>query len=98
MGFVNGDTEASPDTAPGYSTSAGPTSGVDSYTVTPGAAADVNYTISYVSGMLEILPAPLTISAVTKHESMALPIPRSPQPIWDLSTMRTRRFWPTRLP
>jgi hypothetical protein len=66
MGFVNGDMEASLDTPPSYSTSAGPTSGVDAYTVTPSGAADVNYTISYVNGMLEIFPAPLTITAINK--------------------------------
>jgi hypothetical protein len=46
-GFVNGDTEADLDTAVSISRAEG--ENVDTYTITPSAAADSNYTVSFVT-------------------------------------------------
>ena len=62
-GFVNGDTPASLAMLPTFSTSATTGSDVGSYAIAVGRAADVDYTITYVSGTLTVLPAPSTITA-----------------------------------
>jgi hypothetical protein len=68
-GLVNGDTPAtfddSPDAPPTLTTSPA-TSHAGSYVIAVSSAADPNYTISYLNGMLTINPAPLTISADNK--------------------------------
>lgn len=62
-GFVNGDTAANLDTPPAFYSSASIASGVGMYLITPLAAADANYAISYFPGTLEITPAPLIVRA-----------------------------------
>ena len=46
-GFVNGDREADLDTGVSISRAVG--EDVDTYTITPSAAADSNYTVSFVT-------------------------------------------------
>src|SRR5205823_12076552 len=63
-GFVNGDTAASLTTPPTVSTTATAASAVGAYPITAsGAAANANYTITYVNGTLTVTPATLTITA-----------------------------------
>lgn len=63
-GFVNGDTAASLTTQPGFTTPAGPTDSVGFYPLFVSSAASRNYTISFIPGTLDVVPAPLTITAV----------------------------------
>ncbi len=76
-GFVNGDTSASLTTEPTLSTTATISSDVSGnpYTITASGAADSNYAISYASGILNVTPAELTITAdnQTKAYGAALP-------------------------
>jgi hypothetical protein len=80
-GLVNGDTpatfSASPNTSPTVTTTATAASHVagSPYAITAAAAADPDYTISYVAGSLTVTPAPLTATAVnqTKVYGAALP-------------------------
>src|SRR6202012_160699 len=60
-GFVNGNTSLA--TPPTVSTTATPASPVGTYPVTASGAADPNYTITYVPGVLTIGPAALTLTA-----------------------------------
>ncbi len=60
-GFVNGDTEADLDTGVSISRAAG--ENVDTYTITPSAAADSNYTVSFVTADFTITAADLTVTA-----------------------------------
>jgi hypothetical protein len=60
-GFVNGDTEADLDTGVSISRAAG--EDVDTYTITPSAAADSNYTVSFVTADFTITAADLTVTA-----------------------------------
>jgi hypothetical protein len=53
-GFVNGDTEASLDTPATFSTTAIKTSPLGQYPITPSGAADINYAITFVNGILTI--------------------------------------------
>lgn len=69
-GFVNGDTPASLDTPVSLTTSATTASGVGIYPVTAGAAADVNYQITFVAGSLSVTPAALTIRADDKSRKL----------------------------
>ena len=64
-GLVNGDTSASLTTAPRFSTTATAGSSVSGspYTIGASGAADADYTINYVAGLLTVTPAPLTITA-----------------------------------
>ena len=64
-GFVNGDTAASLTTLPTLSTTATAASHVSGnpYTISASGAVDADYTISYVSGVLTVVPKSLTISA-----------------------------------
>ncbi|NCA31092.1 MAG: hypothetical protein EBS93_10310, partial [Chitinophagia bacterium] len=66
-GLVNGD--LAPTTLPTISTTALASSPVDTYPITVSAAADVNYTINYVSGTLTVNKAPLTITAENKTKA-----------------------------
>ena len=60
-GFVNGEDEADLDTEVSISRAVG--EDVDTYTITPSAAADSNYTISFVTADFTITAAPLTVTA-----------------------------------
>ena len=60
-GFQGTDTEADLDTAVSISRAAG--EDVDTYTITPSAAADSNYTVSFVTADFTITPAGLTVTA-----------------------------------
>ena len=76
-GFVNGDTAASLTTQPALTTTATVSShvGGSPYSITASGAADSDYTISYVPGILTVTPAGLTITAdnQTKVYGAALP-------------------------
>jgi hypothetical protein len=67
-GLVNGDTAASLTTPPILSTTATPGSPVSQYPITIAGAVDPDYTIGYVSGILTVTRAPLTITADSKHK------------------------------
>ena len=58
LGFVNGDTSASLTTQPTLTTTATASSQYRGgpYTITASGAVDSDYTISYVSGMLNVTP------------------------------------------
>jgi hypothetical protein len=60
-GFENGDEEADLDT--GVSILRAPGEDVDTYTITPSAAADSNYTVSFVTADFTITAADLTVTA-----------------------------------
>ena len=62
-GFVNGDNASSLTTQPTCTTTASSTLAVGNYSSSCSGAADSNYTISYVSGLVTIGPAPLSITA-----------------------------------
>ncbi|HTZ10365.1 MAG TPA: MBG domain-containing protein, partial [Acidimicrobiales bacterium] len=62
-GFVNGDSSASLTTQPTCSTTALSSSAVGSYASSCSGAADPNYTISYVNGVVQIGPSPLVVTA-----------------------------------
>jgi hypothetical protein len=62
-GFVNGDTAASLTTQPTCSTAASSSSPVDFYGTSCSGAVDANYTITYVSGSLQVTPATLSVTA-----------------------------------
>jgi hypothetical protein len=65
-GLTNGDTPASLTTRPTVNIPVNSDSNVGTYTSTVSGAVDSNYTITYVSGTVKVLPAPLTISADNK--------------------------------
>jgi len=65
-GFVNGDTEASLDTPVTLTTLANVTSPAGNYTITAAAAGDVNYTVTFAPGALNVTPAPLLVTAANK--------------------------------
>jgi hypothetical protein len=67
-GFVNGDTEADLDTGVSISRAAG--EDVDTYTITPSAAADSNYTVSFVTADFTITAADLTVTARCRYQSV----------------------------
>src|SRR5207244_219209 len=75
-GFVNGDTASSLTTPVSLSTTATANSPVGKYDILASAAADPNYTITFVKGSLEVTPASLTITAddKTKVYGAALPV------------------------
>ena len=62
-GFLNGDTAHSLTTQPTCSTTATATSSVGSYDTTCGGASDPNYSITYTSGSVHVVPAPLSVTA-----------------------------------
>src|SRR5208337_1874 len=74
-GFVNGDTAASLETQPTLRTIATATSDTGTYAITASGAVDPDYTISYVSGILTVSPATLTVVAdnLTRPEGDANP-------------------------
>ena len=74
-GFVNGDTAASLDASPTFTTTATAASDTGNYSITASGAVDSNYTISYVGGTLTVTAASLTITAdnQTKVYGAAMP-------------------------
>src|SRR5207244_4418274 len=75
-GFVNGDSAASLSTPVSLSTTATANSPVGKYDILASGAADLNYSITFVKGSLEVTPATLTITAddKTKVYGAALPV------------------------
>ena len=69
-GFVNGDTSASLTTLPSLSTTATAASQVSGnpYSITASGAVDGDYSISYVSGTLNVTAAPLTITMLSSSK------------------------------
>ena len=67
LGLVNGD--LAPSTLPAIVTTALASSPVDSYPITVSAAADANYTINYVPGILIVDKVPLIITAENKTKT-----------------------------
>src|SRR5207245_1272138 len=69
-GLVNGDTPATfssaPNTPPTLTTTATAASHFGTYGITASAAADADYSISYVAGTLTVTPAALTTTADSK--------------------------------
>jgi uncharacterized repeat protein (TIGR03803 family) len=74
-GFVNGDTAASLDTPVGLTTTATTASPVGTYRITASGAADINYTITHVSGTMTVTPAALRITADNKSRAYQQPNP-----------------------
>ena len=74
-GFVNGDKLS--DLGPGLAcaTVASPTSAVGSYSSTCVGASDANYTITYLSGTVQVVPAVLTVTAVNQSIVFGTAIP-----------------------
>jgi hypothetical protein len=74
-GWVNGDSSASLGTVPTLCTSASAASQVGSYAITASGAASSDYAITYLTGILSVTPAALTITAnnQTKIYGAALP-------------------------
>ncbi len=62
-GFVNGDGPTSLSSPPTCSTTATSSSPVGTYPSSCSGAADPNYTISYVSGTVQVMTAPLVVAA-----------------------------------
>jgi MBG domain (YGX type) len=60
-GFVNGDTGSALTTAATATTTATSSSPVGTYPITPAGGSAANYSISYVTGSLIILPTPLEL-------------------------------------
>jgi gliding motility-associated-like protein len=73
-GLVAGDTEI--DQVPTISTTASTTSGVGNYPITLTGGSDPNYSLTLVEGVLQVSPAPLslTVNAVTKIYGQADPV------------------------
>ena len=71
-GFVGAETSANLTTLPTLTTTATAASHVSGnpYTITASAAADTDYTISYVNGTLNITPATLTVTGVTANDKV----------------------------
>jgi hypothetical protein len=67
-GFVNGDTEANLDTGVSISRAVG--EAVGTYTITPSAATDSNYAISFVTADFSITAAPLAITGLTGNNKV----------------------------
>jgi MBG domain (YGX type)/PKD-like domain/Secretion system C-terminal sorting domain len=62
-GFLNGETATVIDTPPTGSTSAGASSNVGTYAITPSGGSDNNYTFNYVTGTLNISKATIQATA-----------------------------------
>jgi len=74
-GFVNGDGPGNLTKLPTVTNSASAGAPVGSYTLTPSGAQSPNYIITYVSGNYTIIPAPLTIAAVSETMSYGGVVP-----------------------
>jgi len=62
-GFVNGDDASSLATQPVCNTFASSSSSVDTYATSCSGASDPNYSITYVSGSMQVTPAALVVTA-----------------------------------
>jgi subtilisin-like proprotein convertase family protein len=71
-GFVNGDTEATLDAPVNLSTTATPACDAGLYPITPSAASDANYSITFVPGTLTVSPAS-TAGILVSSANPALP-------------------------
>ena len=76
-GFVNGNNSSSLATQPTLTTNTTAASHVSGnpYTITASGAADSDYTISYVSGTLTVIPVALTITADNKTKAYGAALP-----------------------
>jgi len=74
-GLVNGQTAAVLGAGLACTAAAGPTSAVGSYASTCSGASDANYTISYVSGTVNVVPATLTVTANNQSTTFGSPVP-----------------------
>ncbi len=74
-GFVNGDNASSLDTPVSLGTTATASSPAGTYPITASGAADLNYSISYVSGTLTVTPAALVITADDKTKVYGAVLP-----------------------
>ena len=74
-GFVNGDGPGSLTTLPIVTNTAAAGAHVGSYALVPSGASSSNYTINYVNGTYTIIPAPLTIAAVSATMPYGGPVP-----------------------
>jgi len=74
-GFVNGDTPASLATPPVCTTTATSWSSVGHYVTSCSGAVDSNYVITYLPGVLAVIPAPLTITASSPQVNVNAPVP-----------------------
>ncbi len=76
-GFVNGDTSANLTTPPTLTTTATAGSHVNGspYSINASGAVDADYSISYVSGSLAVIAAPLTITANNQIMTYGGPVP-----------------------
>jgi hypothetical protein len=76
VGLVNNDTPASLMPGPTLSTTATAASNVGSYTITVGGPSYPDYTISYITGTLNVTPVSLTITADNKSKVYGDPLPQ----------------------
>jgi subtilisin-like proprotein convertase family protein len=74
-GFVNGDTASSLATPVTLGTSATASSPAGNYTITASGAAYTNYSISFVSGTLNITAATITVTADNKTNTYGAALP-----------------------
>jgi hypothetical protein len=74
-GFVNNDTVASLDTPVSISTTATLSSPAGLYPITVTNAVDLNYTITFVNGLLTNSPAALLVTADNKTNIFGAPLP-----------------------
>ncbi len=74
-GFVNGDDAGSLTTAPTCSTTATATTLVGGYPSSCAGAVDANYTITYVGGLVQVTPAPLSVTASSALDNYGDPVP-----------------------
>ena len=74
-GFVNGDTVAALDIAPGATTTATTASPVAAYDIVPSAGVAADYDFIYVKGTLAVTPATLTCTADNQIRPYAAPNP-----------------------
>ena len=74
-GFVNGDNAASLDTPVALNSTGNASSPAGLYPISVSGAADANYDITFVSGMLDIGRAALTIAADNKVKAYGVSLP-----------------------
>jgi filamentous hemagglutinin family protein len=74
-GFLNGDTAAALTTQPLFGTMATQASGVGNYVLNTFGATAANYSIQNVSGVLQVVPAPLSITANSFNVQQNSPLP-----------------------
>jgi hypothetical protein len=74
-GFVNGDNVSSLTTQTTITTTATTSSPAGAYPITPSAAVDPNYTITFQPGTMTVGKAPLTVTADNKTMPLGGPLP-----------------------